>query len=99
MNPTGRDDRLAGHIAVLMRAGTITASVLLAVGGLCTYLVTGPAGTVLLTAGCGVLIGLPVIRLAMMTGHFSRLGDRTFTIITLTVLMLVIAGGVAGFVR
>lgn len=90
------DRRLALRIAELMRIGTVIASALLVAGAAVAYLQPGLTATILLTGGCGILVLLPVIRLAMMTSHFARLTDKGFVIITLGVLALVIAGGAVG---
>lgn len=91
-----KDRRLAASIATVMRIGTTVASALLVAGTVLASLLPGPAVTTLLAAGCGLLVLLPVIRLAMMTGHFARLADTSYVLITLAVLALVIAGGVIG---
>ena len=94
-----RDRRLAASIAMVMRTGTIIASALLVAGVVCLYLLPGPAVTVLFAGGCGLLVLVPVTRLAMMIGHFARLRDTNYVLITLAVLALVIAGGVIGLTR
>lgn len=92
------DRRLALSIATLMRIGTVIASALLVAGATIAYLLPGLTATILLTGGCGLLVLLPVIRLAMMTGHFVRLTDKGYVVITIAVLVLVIASGVVGLV-
>lgn len=93
------DRRLARNIAVLMRTGTAVASVLLTAGAVLMPLEADLPATILLTAGCGLLVALPVARLTMMVGHFARLADRRFVGITLAVIVLVVAGGAIGLVR
>jgi len=93
------DRRLAERVAVMLRIGTVVSAMLLAAGAVAGYERAGPAATILLAGGCGVLLLLPVIRLAMMAGHFARLADRRFVAVTLTVLLLVLAGAVTGLVH
>ncbi|MGW3549176.1 hypothetical protein ACWDHH_15610 [Janibacter hoylei] len=81
-----------------MRIGTVIASALLVAGAAVAYVQPGLTSKILLTGGCGLLVLLPVIRLAMMTGHFARLTDKGFAVITVAVLVLVIASGVVGMV-
>lgn len=81
-----------------MRVGTVIASALLVAGAAFAYLVPGLAATILLTGGCGLMILLPVIRLAMMAGHFARLGDTGFVVISVVVIGLVLGGGVVGMI-
>lgn len=90
------DQRLARAIAALMRAGTAVASALLAAGTILGSMREGVGAAILLTGGCALLIVLPVIRLAMMAGHFARLADTRYLLITIAVLTLVSAGGVTG---
>ncbi|GAA4515563.1 hypothetical protein [Brevibacterium yomogidense] len=96
MATAAEDRRLALSIAGLMRIGTVIASALLVVGATIAYLQPGLTATILLACGCSLLVLLPVIRLVMMAGHFVRLTDKGFVVITLTVLALVVAGGVVG---
>lgn len=91
----GNDQRLAGRIATLMRIGTASAAVLLSVGALLLYFQAGTATTVFLTGGCALLILLPVIRLVMMAVHFAQT-NRPFAHVSALVLVLVLAGTVAG---
>lgn len=94
----GPDRQLAGRIATLMRIGTAIAAALLTAGAVVAVVRPGSAATILLTAGCALLVLLPVIRLAMMAGHFVRLADRPFVAITLAVIVLVMISGVVGIV-
>lgn len=94
--PTAADQPLAGRIATLMRIGTAVAASLLVAGTIARYASAGVAHTILLTAGCSLLVLLPVIRLTMMAGYFVRLGDRGFAVITVLVLALVLTGAAAG---
>ncbi len=95
---TAADADLGRRIATMMRVGNAAVAVLLGLGAACGYLHAGLVTTLLLTAGCGLMILLPVIRLAMMAGHFTRLVDHRFLAVTLTVLALVVAGGMSGLV-
>lgn len=94
-----QDRRLAASIATMMRVGTIIASVLLVAGAAAANRFPGPTAPVLLAGGCGLLVALPVIRLAMMTGHFVRISDRSYVVISVTVLVLVLAGGAVGLAQ
>lgn len=86
---------LARRIATLLRCGTIVAAVLFAAGAVLMVLHPG-AATWLLTAGCAVLVALPVVRLLVMTGHFARLRLRWLVAASVAVLALVVAGALSG---
>lgn len=96
-HPSTRDpDRaLSRRIAVLMKAGTVIAAVLLSAGVLLGVIGVGLASTALLNAGCATLVLLPVARLLLMAGQFART-DRLFLWVSLLVLALVISGAVVG---
>ncbi|SDC62932.1 Protein of unknown function [Sanguibacter gelidistatuariae] len=94
--PIADDQPLAGRIATLLRVGTAIAALLLTAGTIALYTGAVLAHQILLTAGCSLLVLLPVIRLTMMAGHFVRQGDKRFAIITVSVLILVLTGAAAG---
>ncbi|GMA42182.1 hypothetical protein GCM10025883_42270 [Mobilicoccus caccae] len=81
-----------------MRVGTVVAAFLLTGGAVLLSTQMVGAATVLLAGGCGLLILLPVIRLAMMAIHFARLTDKRFVLITIAVVTFVFMGGVVGVV-
>ncbi|HXH35444.1 MAG TPA: hypothetical protein VNJ54_13730 [Plantibacter sp.] len=90
------DERaLARRIAVLMRIGTSMAAVLLTIG--VTLLGAGAQtpGRGLITAGCAVLVLLPVARLVQMASHYAHT-DKVFMLVSLLVLALVVTGAVTG---
>ena len=45
-----------------------------------------------LTAGIGLFIALPVLRVASMLAHFLRAGDKRFAAISALVLAIIFAG-------
>lgn len=90
------DRRLALAIAALMRTCTIIAAALLVAGAVVAYFLPDLIATVLLAAGCALLVLLPLLRLAMMAGYFVRRGETTFVVVTVIVIGLVIAGGAMG---
>lgn len=92
------DRRTARSIATMMRVGTAGATILLFIAVIARWL-DDTTATVLLTAGCSVLIALPVVRLLMMAGYFARLHDLRYLLVTLTVLTLVMVGGVVGLAQ
>lgn len=97
--PGVEDEPLARRIAALMRIGTAAASVLLSVGAALALLRPGVAATTLLAGGCALLVLLPVIRLVLMTGHYARLAQRRYALISIVVLAFVVASGVVGMIR
>ena len=100
MTPTtAGDQRLAHRIAAMMRIGTAIAAALLVAGTGFEYGGLTLAAKALFIGGCGLLILLPALRLAMMARHYVRHAQRYFAAITLTVLTLVIAGVVLGIVQ
>lgn len=93
--PASGDRALAARVAVLMRAGTLVAAVLLVAGVAFWGLARGVA-TVLLTSGCLLLLLLPVARLVMMLRHFAEAGSARFVLVTALVLLLVLVGAAVG---
>ncbi|MGC5257147.1 DUF1634 domain-containing protein [Gordonia sp. DT218] len=93
---TTNDQRLAGRLATLMRVGTVSIAMLLVAGTVCSWTDADVAATILLSAGCGLLVLLPVVRLVMMVDHFARSADKPFVVITALVLVLIAAGALIG---
>lgn len=85
------DTQLATRLALLFRIGSVLAALLLILGTAFAYVLSDSTiSTVLLTGGCALIVLLPVVRLAMMTGHFARAADRPFAVISALVILLVI---------
>jgi len=81
--------RLENQLARLLRAGTITASLLIAAGCL---LSTMRGDSRLIVAGIGLFILLPLARVGLMAAGFARERDLRYAGIALTVLLIVLCG-------
>lgn len=92
------DRLLSRRIAVLMRWGTLTATVLLIAGAILVWCTLALASSVAVVAGCGVLILLPVIRLLLMLISFARRADKPYMGITVLVLVFILTSAVTGMI-
>lgn len=90
-------DRLLAHrIAVLMRWGTLTTSVLLVGGALLTWGGITPASSVVVVTGCAILVALPLLRLLLMLVDFARRADKSYVGIVFLVITLIAATAATG---
>lgn len=84
-------------VSKLLRVGTAAATLLMA-AGLAVMLLQLPftIGPTLITAGLIALVCTPLLRVAAALVIYLRVGDLTYTIISLTVLAVVFVGIVLG---
>lgn len=96
-NPDEQVERVELAIAKLLRFGTVTATLLMA-SGLAVLLLQVPTalGPTLITTGLIVLVCTPLLRVAAALLIYLRVGDRTYSLISLTVLAIVFAGILLG---
>ena len=87
---------LESGLARLLGLGTWVACVLLSVGLVLRATGAPAIGTQLLRAGIGVIIALPVVRVAMMAWHFTRDRQWRFAAIAAAVLLIIGIGIAAG---
>lgn len=84
-------------VAKLLRIGTGLATLLMAVGLALILLQAAPTvGSTLVTAGLIALVCTPLMRVAAAFWIYLQEGDRTYAFISLTVLLIVLAGIVMG---
>ncbi|MDX2969722.1 DUF1634 domain-containing protein [Kribbella solani] len=83
------DRPLARQVVVLMRGGTLACVVLLIAGTILTWCDRDQIARVAITAGCAVLISLPVLRLLLMLHAFKRRADNIYTAITILVIAII----------
>ncbi|GAB1576297.1 DUF1634 domain-containing protein [Bordetella petrii] len=87
-----RERRIAG----LLHHGTWLASALVAIGMLATWLAGAPWSALVVQAGIGLFIALPVLRVALMLGIFLYERDYLYSVLALTVLAIIAAGLAVG---
>jgi hypothetical protein len=95
---------LERRLATLLKYGSWLASLTIAVGFVlaegASHIGLQPAagayGTHLVTAGIGLFIILPVLRLLLMLGVFLGRRDYRFSLVTTLVLLIVFAGCALG---
>lgn len=98
---------LERRLATLLKCGTWIASLLIAAGCMLTLAASymgpeaaagihGVDGVRIMTAGVALFIVLPVLRLMLMLGVFLQHRDYRFSIVTLLVLLIVLAGCAIG---
>lgn len=92
------DRLLTHHIAVLMRWGTLTTSVLLVCGALLAWGGLAPASSVLIATGCANLVALPLLRLVLMLVDFARRADTPYVGIVLLVIILIVVTAATGVI-
>jgi len=89
---------LETRLGQLLGGGTWLACAVMAVG-LCARLLHSEAlGDHITTAGVGLIIALPVLRLATMLEYFFRRGERRLATICALVLLIVAVGVTLGLV-
>jgi uncharacterized membrane protein len=98
VNDSRPTERLENHLAILLEYGTWLACAVIAVGLLLTSVVMTESvvGTALVKTGIGLIILLPMLRVAMMLGLFAKDRNYHYTAIALTVLLIIAAGFVIG---
>jgi uncharacterized membrane protein len=96
VSATARHPRLERRLARLLRHGTWLACLVLAIGFALALLRPGSSGTAVMLGGIGLLILLPVLRVALMLVTFARERDYVFALVALTVLAIILAGAVLG---
>jgi uncharacterized membrane protein len=91
-----QDPRLERTVGVVLRLG-VTASIMCLAVGLTLSFVGGRAGAanVLLQTGVIVLLATPVARVVVSMGEYALERDWIFVGLTLTVLLELLASGVA----
>lgn len=88
MTPTP-PPQLEARLGALLGGGTWLACAIMALG-LCARLLSFETlGDHITTAGVGLIIALPVLRLATMLEYFFRRGERKLAAITAAVLLIV----------
>jgi uncharacterized membrane protein len=85
------------RLAQLLGYGTWLGCAVIAIGLILPALGQTGSGMRVLTAGIGLFIALPVLRVASMLAHFLRAGDTRFAAISALVLAVIFAGISAGF--
>lgn len=93
-----KDRLLSRRIAVLMRWGTLTASILLIGGALLAWGGVASTSSVVIIGGCAVLILLPLFRLLLMLTDFARRADKPYVGITALVIILILAAATTGMI-
>lgn len=94
---TGARDRLLSRrIEVLMRWGTLMASILLIGGALMAWGGMASASPAVVIAGCAALILLPFLRLILMLIDFARRADNTYVGVVILVIILILAAATTG---
>ncbi|MFZ5825670.1 MAG: DUF1634 domain-containing protein [Bacillota bacterium] len=90
-------ERVELAVAKLLRLGTVVSTLLVA-AGLAMLLLQLPTtlGSTLITTGLIALVCTPLLRVAAALLIYLRVGDRTYSIISLTVLAVVFAGVLLG---
>ncbi|MBV1699077.1 MAG: DUF1634 domain-containing protein [Hyphomicrobiales bacterium] len=91
-----RQRSLEGGLAFLLGTGTWLACAVLTAGILLQSLGIAQYGTEILWIGIAGIIALPVIRVAIMALHFARARQWRFAATAATVLLIIVAGVVAG---
>jgi uncharacterized membrane protein len=96
---TPRPARMERALASMLHHGTWVASLVIALG-LASTMFHGldAQGLEIVTCGIGLLIFLPVLRVGLMFVMFVREKDYRFGAISLTVLLIILAGYVLGMV-
>jgi uncharacterized membrane protein len=95
MTPTP-PPQLEARLGALLGGGTWLACAIMALG-LCARLLSFETlGDHITTAGVGLIIALPVLRLATMLEYFFRRGERKLAAITAAVLLIVAIGVMLG---
>jgi len=94
VNDSRPTERLENQLAILLENGTWLACAIIAAGLLLTSMVItqSAVGTALVKAGIGLIILLPMLRVAMMLGLFTKDRNYRYATIAITVL-LIMAGG------
>ena len=96
--PAPQTAPLETRLGLLLGGGTWFASAVMGIG-LCARLLHFEAmGDRITTIGVGLIIALPVLRLATMLEFFSRHGQRKLAAICALVLSIVAAGVMLGLV-
>ena len=86
------------RLAILLRAGIIAASVVVAAGALWFLVAHGAepaasrssADTGVIRVGILILIATPIVRVGFSVAAFARQGDRAYAAITATVFLILI---------
>jgi uncharacterized membrane protein len=90
------DRRMDELIGYLLRSGVLTAAAVVAAGGVWYVATGGPAGdpraAKLIWAGLFILVATPVARVVFSLAAFIIQKDRTYVIVTLIVLAVLIYG-------
>lgn len=84
-------------VAKLLRVGTVVSAVLIGSGlGALLFQLPITLGPALITVGLVALVCTPLLRVAAALLIYLRLGDKIYSIISLTVLAIVFAGILLG---
>lgn len=92
---TGRVPQRANlepRLAQLLGYGTWFGCAVIAVGLVLSALGQADLGMRVLTAGIGLFIALPILRVVSMLAHFLLAGDRLFAGVSALVLAIIFAG-------
>jgi hypothetical protein len=90
---------LEARLGLLLGGGTWIACAVMALGLGARLSGFEALGDRITTAGVGMIIALPVLRLATMLGYFSRRGPGKLAIICALVLLIIAAGVTLGLSR
>lgn len=85
-------------LANLLEIGTIVACIIIALGLLLSSVaeIDGAFGSAVMKAGIALIILLPILRVVMMLGLFTRERDRRYMAISFAVLIIIGCGFVIG---
>ncbi len=91
--------RIESLLAGVLNVGTWLASVVIAAGLVLSFFheqMTSPTGAQVVTAGIGLLILLPILRVIIMLTIFVKKHDYKFAAAAAVVLVMIIAGFAVG---
>ena len=91
--PNLLEDRLGS----LLGRGTWLGCAAIAVGLVAQLLAWRVAGNALISAGIGIIIALPIIRVGAMLDYFARRKETRFAVLCAVVLVVVAVGMLLGF--
>jgi hypothetical protein len=94
---TEESSLLENRLGSLLGRGTWVACVVIAAGLVAQLFHQRVAGSQIVTAGIGIIIALPIIRVATMLNYFIRRNEIGFAVLGATVLVIVAVGMVLGF--